>query len=70
MLVSIGPCLPASKTVAAFLALITEKFRNYTGPMGRVSKKKKTAGNQTPATQSQVDETIHITSMGILWNHL
>jgi len=31
-----------------------------------VSKKKKTAGNQTPATQSQVDETIHITSMGIL----
>ncbi|CAL8109543.1 unnamed protein product [Orchesella dallaii] len=40
MLVSIGPCLPKSQCCAAFLALITEKYRIYTGPMGRSKKKK------------------------------
>jgi len=41
LLVSIGPCLPKSECCAAFLALITEKYRIYTGPMGRTKRKPK-----------------------------
>lgn len=52
--------------IAAFLALVTEKFRNYTGPMGRISKKKKATGNQTPAAQSQADETMFAASIGVM----
>lgn len=52
--------------IAAFLALVTEKFRNYTGPMGRISKKKKATGNQTPAAQSQADETMFGASIGVM----
>lgn len=58
MLVSIGPCLPPSKCIAAFLALITEKFRNYTGPMGRLTKKRKAAGAALlPSEKPSHDET-------------
>jgi len=41
LLVSIGPCLPPTQCIAAFLALFCDKFRNYTGPLGRPGKKKK-----------------------------
>jgi len=40
MLVSIGPCLPPHQCIASFLALVTDKYRNYTGPMGKLGKKK------------------------------
>jgi len=29
-----GPCIPSPKSMAAFLALITEKYRSYTGCWG------------------------------------
>jgi hypothetical protein len=31
MLQACGPCLPATKSLAAFLALITLRYRSYTG---------------------------------------
>jgi len=43
LLVSIGPCLPPHQCIASFLALVTDKYRHYTGPMGKVSKKRKQA---------------------------
>jgi len=65
LLVSIGPCLPPSNCIAAFLALICEKYRNYTGPMGKASKKKKAAATITP-TASQTEETTMMRSITAL----
>ncbi|CAL8094057.1 unnamed protein product [Orchesella dallaii] len=45
LLVAVGPCLPPVKCCAAFMALVTEKFRHFTGPLGtkEVEKKSKNA---------------------------
>jgi len=58
LLVSIGPCLPPSRCMAAFLALFADKYRNYTGPMGKPSKKKKMArpSSAFAITPSQTEE--------------
>jgi len=56
MLVSIGPCLPPHQCIASFLALITEKYRHYTGPMGKTSKRKKHGKdlpNPNPSPQTE-----------------
>ncbi|ODN03672.1 EF-hand calcium-binding domain-containing protein 1 [Orchesella cincta] len=41
LLVSVGPCLPPVKCCAAFMALITERFRSFTGPLGTKEVEKK-----------------------------
>ncbi|ODN02231.1 EF-hand calcium-binding domain-containing protein 1 [Orchesella cincta] len=59
LLVSIGPCLPKSQCCAAFLALITEKYRSYTGPMGRTKKKKVGfSGHPSRLMSTQVDDRL------------
>lgn len=35
LLQAIGPCLPPAKAIAAFLALVTDKYRKYTDCYGR-----------------------------------
>jgi len=57
MLVGIGPCLPPQSCVASFLALVTDKYRNYTGPMGKASRKKKTF-KDVPATSEDVGQFV------------
>jgi len=44
MLVSCGPCLPTMRSCAAFLSLVTQKYRVYTGPLGRDITRKKQGG--------------------------
>jgi len=51
LLQAIGPCLPPDRTTAAFLALFTEKYRNFTQAYRRqwVGSDKKGKDNNNPA---------------------
>jgi len=53
MLVSVGPCLPPPKSCAVFLSLVTERYRLYTGPLGRTKRVKGSHGRQSQGRPTQ-----------------
>jgi len=66
MLQFIGPCLPPAKSIAAFLALITEKFRRYVEPYGRdfiKSKKQKKKSRQSRHTFHTLTAPLNATNI-------
>jgi len=63
LLVSVGPCLPPMKSCAAFQSLVTDKYRVYSGPLGRNPKNSRRAQGQYRLSPSQMVSMVPSSTM-------